>query len=297
MWDIQSQELANISLNCKPGSLELLVAGAADDPVLSDGRWVSAGVPYCVKSVASFTFLGGHINRTADPVAMCDFRVAQAWLHFWARRGLFCNRVVPLRLRWARLQETVLRTCFYLVGVFGWHPVCTRNIASMFHKMLCFTLCRGRGAAESDGDYHHRMNSKLKDLCRNFGMPTIEAQITRLHAGWVGHCVRQGAWSQVSRALTWRDEIWWETVKNDANRPKYKFRGKPLTQSTAIFYDILGPFWHVLSMNRKQWRMAAASLKHLPAASAEVFFPGGADGECHASLRPVRFPEQISIKL
>ena len=102
-------------LNWKPGSLEVLVAGFRPEGAVSMQWRVVSGegsLEYAVKCVAHIVFLGAFIDSRGDPLALAQFRVCQAWTHFWARRKQFCCRHISLKLRWGRIYQTVLAHCF-----------------------------------------------------------------------------------------------------------------------------------------------------------------------------------------
>jgi hypothetical protein len=164
MWSILSEELAKITLSWKPGSLELLVAGHSFLPDEPPCSWAAGGAQVVVACRNRLVFLGCCINSTACPVVMAEHRVAQAWVHFWSRRSQFCARRIPLRLRWARLHETVVPTLLYLAGVWGWYKPAANLVSVAYNKMLLYTLCRRRFVLDPPGDFIHRMRAKLQEL-------------------------------------------------------------------------------------------------------------------------------------
>ncbi len=188
-----------------------------------------------VQLVAHFVFLGADLNTIGCPMSVACFRVSQDWLHFWARSRQFCRRMVPLRLRWRRLLETVMRTMFYCAGSFAWHPAAVALVVTAWNKMLGFTLARSKLQDEDWPDFIHRIHSKLQDLIQLFEMPTVESLLAGLHAGWTGHVVRSSMYSCVYVSMSWRDSLWWAEMKHRTDRPKYAHRGAQVAQCTDSF--------------------------------------------------------------
>jgi hypothetical protein len=294
-WEILTEELRALGLDWKPGSLELLVAGFTPPADGRAGVWAAAGSQYLVPSVERFVFLGAQLNSQGCPIVMARFRCSQAWIHFWSRQKQFCCRVVPLRLRWQRLLNTVMRTAFYLAGAFAWNTAAANMLHTMFFKMLGFTLVRLRLGDEDWGDFHHRIRGKLADLVHLFALPSVSSLLARFSTGWIGHVVRSSQSCPVAFLHSWRDASWWAAVKNLHPRPTYRLRGAQARQPTDILYECLGPFWQVLAESRDLWRRAAASIVQLTAQEYESVVPSAS--QTHASLRPFFFAPTLSNKL
>ncbi len=171
LWEVFTQQLQLLSLDWKPHSLELLVSGFHPPPDFPIGSWMVGETVYTVPSVSKFLFLGAMLNSEGDPFCIAEFRGAQAWTHFWARKTQFTCRSIPLRMRWQRLLETVGRTALYLGGSFGWHQPSINLVATTIRKMLGFTLCRVILPGEAWGEYHHRICAKVQQLGHSWACP------------------------------------------------------------------------------------------------------------------------------
>ena len=294
-WEILTEEFRALGLDWKPGSLELLVAGFSPPLEGREGCWTAAGSRYSVPSVDKFIFLGAQLNFQGCPIVLALFRCSQAWIHFWSRQRQFCCRAIPLRLRWQRLLNTVMRTALYLAGAYAWNTTAANMLHTMFFKMLGFTLVRLRVGDEDWGDFHHRIRGKLAELVQLFALPSVGSLLARLFTGWIGHVVRSSQSCPVAFMHSWRDASWWSVSKDLHSRPTYKHRGGQTGQSTDVLYECLGPFWQVLAHSRDLWRRAAATIVQLSVQEFESVVPSAEP--THPSFKPFFFVPTLSNKL
>jgi hypothetical protein len=295
MFQILSEELYAVELNLKPSSLEFLVGGEAFQGAVEE-QWPSVWGDLAVRRVPRLCVLGGELDPFGSPVALAEGRVAQAWVHFHSRRAAFSSRHVCLRGRWSRLLETVFRTAAYLAGTYAWHsPSCT-VVATMFRKMLMLTLGRFERCDETHDDFIIRMHRKVAELCSLFGMPSVQAQLLKLFAGWMGHLARVGVACPAFFLHTWRDARVMEVL--GSSRPRYPTAGRPPFCGAALLGSLLGPFWPSLASARDEWKAASGTViaGYLRDGEVEVFMGSvGAGGPGPpAGLRPFRALYHIS---
>jgi hypothetical protein len=280
MWLVLTHELLQVSLSWKIGSMEMVVAGQPSDSV-SPCVWSLGNTAYTIPVKSHIVFLGGYLRWDGDPVALADHRIAQAWVHFWARQRVLCCRRIPLFKRWQRLFDTILRTALYLAGLYGWHIEARHKVGKMLDQMLMFTLARKMHSDEEPGDFVHRMRTKLRHLKSCFGLVGGDLQAQRLHCGWIGHVFRQSWVSPVMLCMSWRDERWWAENKLVKGRPKYALQGKPKTSCTSALYDLLGTKWSYLAHDRETWKLVHVALGAFPAGGelgSEILKAGAASG-------------------
>ena len=111
MFRILVEELAALRLEIKPGSLEVMNNyGFWDHDVM---LWEAGGVQHKVCARHSLNILGVTVDESGSDTASIDHRIAQAWIHFMARRKSFCNSIIPLKLRWRRIRDTVFKTLLH----------------------------------------------------------------------------------------------------------------------------------------------------------------------------------------
>jgi hypothetical protein len=136
MWCILSDEIVARRLSWKKGSLELYRPGVRDTDVLSELVWQHSSGGWAVREVGRVTILGVLISETASDLDACRYRITQAWVHFMSRKAVLCSKLVPLHLRWSRMQETVMRTVLYGAGAWALTDNLLSELATFERKVL-----------------------------------------------------------------------------------------------------------------------------------------------------------------
>jgi len=105
IFQILVEELAVLRLEIKPGNIEIVGnSGFLESKVM---HWAAGGVDHCVTVKDTMNILGVAVNEDGSDIRAIDHRICQAWIHFMARRGVFLNQQIPLKLRWNRIRETI----------------------------------------------------------------------------------------------------------------------------------------------------------------------------------------------
>jgi hypothetical protein len=166
MWCILSDALVARRLSWKKGSLELYRPGVKGTEVLSELVWQHSSGGWAVREVGRVTILGVLITESASDLDACRYRITQAWVHFMSRRAVLCSKLVPLHLRWSRMQETVMRTALYGAGAWALTDNLLAELASFERKVLGYTLNMSRHATEVPQEFHVRLNAKISMFMR-----------------------------------------------------------------------------------------------------------------------------------
>jgi hypothetical protein len=153
------EELAIFGLRVKPGSLELLPVGI----ILPDREYKVAGLDIKVKD--NMSVLGVMIDAGGSDVAAIEHRLAQGWAHFFEREKAFTCKRVPLRLRWKRFSQTVLRTVLHGAG--SWAPSLQLADKLRLFEAKCLKIMLNYvdpDAADPAAvrEFHVRLNVRLK---------------------------------------------------------------------------------------------------------------------------------------
>jgi hypothetical protein len=214
-------------------------------------QWELAGVTTDVKIVKRMIVLGVALDVEGSTWCSVQHRISLAWQHFMARKSQFTNKRVALRKRIDRLRQTVLRTLLHGAG--GWHidTKCTRAIAACEAGMLRMMLCRRPSEGQSQGDFIHALNSKLRALREEWNMSKWSDEAARLTLGWWGHVSRHP--SMLKDLLCWRDREW--VARN--RRVRYSRPGPQLHPDDAV-RALLGPSWQLAAAERGIWHLATS---------------------------------------
>ena len=249
MFKILDEELHRVFLSIKPGSLELLRCGGGW--VAKEFVWGGAcGISHTISLRENMVLLGVAVDSVGSAASSLEHRMAQGWVHWHAKNNLFCSDLIPLRLRWGRLRETIFRTVLFGSGGWKLSDGLISKLDSMENKMLKLTLCRSPRAGESDEDFHRRLNGKIRDLKEKWGWTPLIAMALNSHFSWWGHVVRLHEQSPLRRLMNWRDLDW---LRNrSANMPKCARRG-PAHTWDEILVNSMGS-WQIHAQDRKHWQ-------------------------------------------
>jgi ribonuclease HI/exonuclease III len=251
LWVILSDEISSLRLAWKPGSLELYSPGRADANHLPNLSWKHGESTFEVKQVAKICILGILLSENASDLAACKYRISQGWTHFMSRRKILCNRLVPLHLRWARLQETVMRTVLYGAGGWSMTEQISCELQTFERKVLGLTLNLHRAYDVLPQDFHAKINAKITFFMDQFAWTHLRTSVENLGFGWLGHIVRLGL-VPVSLATLWRPA---EFVREAAEVRRAK-RGRPNRDPTERISQLYGPAWEEIALERSEWRLA-----------------------------------------
>ena len=203
MFSILSNELHRVHLQWKPGSAELLRSTAPW--AARSFQWdFAGGKSLGIALVHRFILLGVAVDAAATDTAAVDFRIGQAWVHWHARKRVLCDNSIPLKLRWAKIRETIFRTVLHGAG--GWR-ICS-SVQQKLHtfelKLLKLTLCRATHDDESDGEFHHRLHTKINELTGAFGWTELRVLAMSTHWTWWGHVARLPEYTPLKGLTGWR---------------------------------------------------------------------------------------------
>jgi hypothetical protein len=260
MWAILSEELGKIFLTWKPGSLELYRPGLAEGDLWEDECWPSCLGDFAVKHVRRIAILGILVSESASDLDACRHRIAQAWVHFHSRKKVLCSKIVPLHLRWARLQETVMRTALYGCGGWALCESVTNELATFERHVLGITLNLWRRPDEVPHEFHARLHSKITFFMNAFAWTPLRVSAENLCFGWVGHVVRSGV-SPVALTLLWRSVAAVRADPRFGTTLRRARAGRPARDPTEHLSQSFGPFWEEVALDRADWR--AAKILHL----------------------------------
>jgi len=130
------------------------------------------------------------------------------------------------------------------------------------NKMLKLTLRHAPLAGESDGEFHHRMNSKLKELMTLFGWTRLRNLAANMYVSWCGHIGRMKV-SPLVAVMEWRGAAWMMgSADAGALREMYPRRGRPRGESEDAIASQFGPFWAELTKDRVTWHGAQELFLH-----------------------------------
>ena len=251
MFSILSNELHRVHLQWKPGSAELLRSTAPW--AARSFQWdFAGGKSLGIALVHRFILLGVAVDAAATDTAAVDFRIGQAWVHWHARKRVLCDNSIPLKLRWAKIRETIFRTVLHGAG--GWR-ICS-SVQQKLHtfelKLLKLTLCRTKHDDESDGEFHHRLHVKINELKQAFGWTELRVLAMSTHWTWWGHVARLPEYTPLKRLTGWRSLGW----RNDAtvgNKPRMS-RSGPVTSFEDVLFRAVGADWRTSAQDRKTWQ-------------------------------------------
>jgi hypothetical protein len=255
MWVILSEEIGKVHLSWKLGSLEFYRPGVAPGEQWDDETWSCGLGEYKIKFVRRITILRILVSESASDLDACKHRIAQAWSHFQSRRKILCGKLVPLHLRWMRLQETVMRTALYGCGGWAFTEHIVRELCSFERKVLGITLNLWRRENEVPHEFHIRLHSKVTFFINAFAWASLRVSAENLAFGWIGHVVRSGL-TPVALTLLWRPAA--EVRDTPLRRPR---PGRPARDPTEHLALSFGPFWEEVALDRADWR--AAKVLHL----------------------------------
>ena len=111
---------------------------------------------------------------------------------------------------------------------------------------------------ESLGEFLHRQNVRLQYLFDSFGIAPFEAQMLRMHLGWIGHVARTDPFSVLYRLFFWRSWVWRDGQTLVDLRIKFRFYsvGKPPQPQDLVAQLTFGPLWPHLVADRTLWASA-----------------------------------------
>jgi hypothetical protein len=265
MFRILVEELKTLYLEIKPGSLEVM--SNFGDIAHEVMYWDAGGIQHKVLTRHSLNILGITIDESGTDSASIDHRIAQAWHHFLARRKSFCNNIIPLKLRWRRIRDTVYKTLLHGSG--GWliNENTRKKLRSFEFKVLCQTLCRGVRADESPGDYHERNRMKIQDLQDLFQWVPLAKLAANNHLSWWGHVARIPDPSPLRLLLKWRN-LKWETTNNvlgqgtkivqRRNGHNWNIQGPRGPEACLETY--MGQSWETEALDRDRWSTLKAEV-------------------------------------
>jgi len=255
MFQILVEELAALKLEIKPGSLEVMnnFGDLANDNMF----WEAGGVQHKVCAKHSLNILRVTVDESGTDAASIDHRIAQAWLHFQARRKSFCNSIIPLKLRWRRIRDTVYRTLLHGSG--GWmiNETTRKKLRGFEFKIFCQTLCRGVRADETPGDYFERNRAKINELQDLFHWVPLAKFAANSHLSWWGHVARIPDPSPLRLLSKWRNLCW--EAKNNVLRQGVKIVQRSLGHNwniqgprgpEACLELFMGPDWETDALDR-----------------------------------------------
>ena len=250
MFTILGEELVVLGLGWKPGSLEVLRAGGWAEGGGEVVSWAGSDV----RKVDAFTLLGTRVNSYGLDSCSADFRISAAWSHFFERKSTLCDKRIPIRLRWKRLQQTVFRTALHGSGGWAITDLIEGKLRKMENSMVKIMLCCKCRVGETEGEFHHRCNSKIKFLRRLFGFSDICVLWRKLHVGWLGHIQRLPGHSTLKRIVNWKNH-WWRTLETIAGRRLgFATAGKPKATAEDWITTMVGPAWPELAGSRSEWK-------------------------------------------
>jgi hypothetical protein len=253
------EEMKPLGLSWKAGSLEMIQIGDGwGAEVETDALyWKFEGHPYKIACKNSFVVLGAKLDSKASSQSMSAYRIEQSWVHFWSRRSTFLNNKIPLRMRIARLDQTVGRTLLYSSGAWGHCQAACGAAASAYRKMLKMMLCRRRAFGVSVADFHHSLEIRLNMILDDLGWVPILAQIEKSFVSWMGHVARKTFSEPLKFLMFWR-EAEWRLVENYTSPARYARPGRPVTTSCAAMSSLCGPSWADAASDRNLWACVVA---------------------------------------
>jgi hypothetical protein len=265
MFRILVEELCDLKLQIKPGSLEVMSNfGLWDQEVLF---WDAGGVQHKIWAKHSLNILGVTVDESGSDEAAVDYRISQAWVHFWAREKSFCDSIIPLKLRWQRIRDTVYKTLLHGSG--GW--LITEAVRKKLHgfeiRMLSQTLCRKPLADETPDEYHQRKREKVQDLQDLFHWIPLDKLAANCHISWWGHVARIPDPSPLRQLTKWRN-ISWETKNNllrqglkvVQSRLGHNWNSQSFRGLEACLDDYMGPLWETEALDRDRWSLLKAKV-------------------------------------
>jgi hypothetical protein len=251
MWQILTEELRRLKLTWKTGSLELYRPGVEDGLPLENLRWESAGEGFEIKQVRRICILGVLISETGSDLDACRFRISQGWQHFECRKGVLCSKLIPLHMRWRRIQETVCRTVLYGAGGWAVTEAIAHELVTFERKILGRTLNLWRRDLELPQEFHVRLNSKVSFFMKELAWTSLRVHVESMSFGWVGHVVRMGI-CPASLSLLWRPAAEVREVSTLRRAKPGRPPRDPLERLTATY----GPLWETIALDRADWKRA-----------------------------------------
>ena len=244
MFCILTQEMEYVGLVWKPKSLELLRCGGnwSDTSLLWSG--------YVIRLVERMTLLGVRFDSRGSDLCAYNFREAAAWSHWFERADILKDRRIPLRMRWARMRETVQRTGLHGAGALA----CTQHLCDRMdvfeRKLLKLMRNQNKRDVESEQEFHSRLNSKVTCLMECFGWLPLSEIYKKLHCGWLGHVARhpQLPYAQV---LHWKGAAWRQLRRDGGQRLGFRTAGRPAPYVEDFLVERLGLDYGAHAIDRK----------------------------------------------
>jgi hypothetical protein len=252
MFNILSRELHRVHLQWKPGSAELLRSTAPwkSRSLLWD---FPGGEPLEIAFQNRCILLGRAVDSEASSICVVEYRIGQGWVHFHARKRVLCdNNTIPLKLRWAKIRETIFRTVLHGTGRWRICSGVQQRLQNFELKLLKLTLCRSKHDVENDADFHHRMHIKIIHLKEAFGWTEVRVLATSSHWTWWEHVARLPAHSPIKQLVGWRSLEWRGDVSIE-NKPRMS-RSGPVTSFEDALFRSLGAAWSTCALDRKTWQ-------------------------------------------
>ena len=100
------------------------------------------------------------------------------------------RRSIPLRLRWARLRSTIIKTLLFNAGAWRLTGEVIGMLRAFETTILRNTLCMRSREHETDGEFMHRLHKRLSFLKEALGWLDVESQVKAMYLGWHGHVAR-----------------------------------------------------------------------------------------------------------
>ena len=149
--------------------------------------------------------LGVMIDGSGSDGAAIEHRLSQGWAHFFERDRAFTGRRVPVRLRWKRFSETVLRTVLHGAG--SWAPsLQLADKLRVFEAKCLKIMLNYADPDEADPvavrEFHIRLNVRLKHLKELFDWTSLADMHLNMHISWLGHVARLPAASPLHLSYT-----------------------------------------------------------------------------------------------
>ena len=206
MFKILSDELYRVGLAWKSEAMELLRSGGCWGA--ASCCWTAAGQSFTIKLCEGMLILGVYVDSRGSSDRAAVWRVSQGWVHWHARKEVFCNSKIPLRLRWQRLRETVFRTILFGSGAWRCGDAILNLLQSTETKMLKLCLCRRPMPLETAEDFHHRMHSKIIELKKSFGWTDLAHLYLMQYFSFWGHVARMPKQAPLNQIMRWRGSEW-----------------------------------------------------------------------------------------
>jgi hypothetical protein len=247
MFTIMTEELQAVGLGWKAKSLELLRIG---------WEWSERETAVCwggceIKLVNRFILLGICIDSVGSDKAAFAHREAVAWSHFHERKPILTDNRIPLRLRWARMRQTVERTLLHGAGAWASTPDRDGDLHILERKWLKCMLKQRQRLGENEEDFHRRLNRKITVLQQVFNWTSLDGIAKKLHFGWLGHVARHD--SMYARILRWRGVQWRTLMEATGGRLGYARAGRPIAYVEDWIHQRLGPNYPELAQDRAEW--------------------------------------------